>query len=319
MKGITLKPQSGSDTSYFKFVSDFSLLTNTPPRNIHDAFSAMGTTDFFLKQSILPVIACVDGEPLVRCIGTAFVISCTGYLMTACHVIVDPKERGYGKVTRAANGKMLMQGLQMGVLIPISPAYGLAGFRFFPFEESWYWGELEQSPLLYEDEKLNILTDVALCKIAEMPHGAAHQPLNLSLYPFAKGEEAYAIGYAEMDDVPLEIINNAPVPRPFPQQELYVSVGDIMETFPENHITRAVSTPGPCFDFKARIPGKMSGGPIFGAQGAVVRGVVSRSFSGEQHAYGAMLGPTMHMPLIGTKTLKEMMDTEGMAKIQGRL
>jgi len=64
MKGITLKPQSGSDTSYFKFVSDFSLLTNTPPRNIHDAFSAMGTTDFFLKQSILPVIACVDGDPL---------------------------------------------------------------------------------------------------------------------------------------------------------------------------------------------------------------------------------------------------------------
>jgi len=66
----------------------------------------MGTTDFFLKQSILPVIACVDGEPLITCIGTAFVISCTGYLMTACHVIVDPKERGYGQVTRAANGKM---------------------------------------------------------------------------------------------------------------------------------------------------------------------------------------------------------------------
>jgi hypothetical protein len=154
-----------------------------------------------------------------------------------------------------------------------------------------------------------MLTDVAICKIAEMPYGAAHQPLNLSLYPFSKGEKAYAIGYAEMNDVPLEIIDGAPVQNLFPQQELYVSVGDIMETFPENHIQRAVPTPGPCFDFKARIPGKMSGGPIFGAQGAVVRGVVSRSFSGEQHAYGAMLGPTMDMPLIGTKTIKEMMDT----------
>jgi hypothetical protein len=239
--------------------------------------------------------------------------------MTACHVIVDPKERGYGRVTKAANGKMSIQGLRMGVLIPISSAYGQAGFRFFPFEESWYWGEWEQSPPLYQDEKLNMLTDVAICKIAEMPYGAAHQPLNLSLYPFSKGEKAYAIGYAEMNDVPLEIIDGAPVQNLFPQQELYVSVGDIMETFPENHIQRAVPTPGPCFDFKARIPGKMSGGPIFGAQGAVVRGVVSRSFSGEQHTYGAMLGPTMDMPLIGTKTIKEMMDTEGMAKIQGRL
>jgi hypothetical protein len=61
--------------------------------------------------------------------------------MTACHVIVDPKERGYGRVTKAANGKMSIQGLRMGVLIPISSAYGQAGFRFFPFEESWYWGE----------------------------------------------------------------------------------------------------------------------------------------------------------------------------------
>jgi hypothetical protein len=64
----------------------------------------------------------------------------------------------------------------------------------------------------------------------------------------------------------------------------------------------------------------MSGGPIFGAQGAVVRGVISRSYSGDLHASGAMLGPTMHVPLIEAKTLKEMMESgnEGMAKIQGQ-
>lgn len=320
MKGITLKPQPGFNPNFFRFTSEFGLLASTPPSNIHDAFSALGTTDFFLKQSILPVVAWVDGEPFIRCIGTAFVISCTGYLMTACHVIVDPKERGYGQITKAENSKMLIKGVRMGVLIPLSPAYGQAGFMFFQFEESWYWGEWKESPLFCEEEKLDSLTDVAVCKIAQMPHGAAHQPLNLSLYPFSKGEKAYAIGYAEMDDIPLEIINGQVIPKTF-EQALYISVGEVMDTFPDNHITRTAPTPGPCFDFKAKIPGKMSGSPIFGAQGAVVRGVVSRSFSGELHASGAMLGPAMHLPLIEAKTLREMMESgnEGMAQIQGRL
>jgi hypothetical protein len=64
----------------------------------------------------------------------------------------------------------------------------------------------------------------------------------------------------------------------------------------------------------------MSGGPILGAQGAVVRGVVSRSFSGETHAYGAMLGPTMDLPLDAGTTLNSLMASgnEGIPKIQGK-
>ncbi len=123
-----------------------------------------------------------------------------------------------------------------------------------------------------------------------------------------------------MDDIPLEINNERLMPQ-IGELKLFVSVGEVIDIFPDNHITKSVPTPGPCFDFKAKIPGKMSGSPIFGAKGAVVRGVVSRSFSDELHAFGAMLGPTMHMPLIGEKTLREMMQSgaEGMAQIQGRL
>jgi hypothetical protein len=92
-----------------------------------------------------------------------------------------------------------------------------------------------------------------------------------------------------------------------------------MNLFPDNHQRRDVPTPGPCFDFRARIPGKMSGGPIFGGDGAVVRGVISSSYSSERHAYGAMLGPMMQLPLGGGMTLKEMMNSgnEGIAKVQG--
>ena len=105
--------------------------------------------------------------------------------------------------------------------------------------------------------------------------------------------------------------------------DLYVSVGEVMQVFSQNHFQKDVPTPGPCFDFKAKIPGKMSGAPIFGAQGAVIRGVVSRSFSKERHAFGAMLGPAMHLPLghpsDKARTLRALLQagSEGMAEIQG--
>jgi hypothetical protein len=64
----------------------------------------------------------------------------------------------------------------------------------------------------------------------------------------------------------------------------------------------------------------MSGAPIFGAQGAIIRGVVSRSFQDEKHASGCMIGPVMTLPFGGDKSLKKMMDarTEGIAVVRGK-
>jgi hypothetical protein len=151
-----------------------------------------------------------------------------------------------------------------------------------------------------------------------MPGGAGHQPLNLSLNRFAKGEKAFAFGYAEMEDIPIEV-QSGRLTVPDSDLDLYVSVGEVMDLFPDNHHRKDVPTPGPCFDFRAKLPGKMSGGPILGGDGAVVRGVISRSFSGEKHAYGAMLGPMMRLPLAEGVTLREMMNSgnEGIAKIRG--
>lgn len=318
IKGLTLKPQAGFDARFFKFESQMELMTTSPKGNIHSVFASFGPTDFLLKQSILPVVAWVESENLVKCIGTASIISCSGYLMTACHVLLDPQDRDYGDVVKQGNTLVFGEGLNMGVFIPYSPAYGSQGFRFLSFEKCWYWGEWEESPLFHESDRFVYLTDIAICKVSELPNGVPHQPLNLSLNPFKKLENAYALGYALMDDIPFDIEGGQPVLNKF-VQDLYVSVGEVMDVFPENHVRKDVPTPGPCFDFKARIPGKMSGGPIFGAQGAVVRGVVSRSFSAESHSYGAMLGPTVHLPLAEGTTLKSLMESgnEGIAEIQG--
>ena len=318
LKGLTLEPKEKAEEDFFAIGGELDLLTTSPPKNIHAAFSSFGTAAFLLKQSIVPVVSFVPDEKIIKCIGTAFVISCTGFLMTASHVLLDPVERGYSKATRSGTTILFSDGMQMGVMIPISAAYGIKGFRFFPFDCCWYWGEWRSTPLFHEDEKFEALTDVAICKIPEMPDGVAHQPLNLSLNSFEKGEKAYAIGYAKMKDIPMKLEDGKFSLDTF-EDEIFLSVGEVLETFPENHTKKEVPTPGPCFDFSAKVPGKMSGGPIFGAKGAVVRGVVSRSFSGERHAYGSMLGPVMHLPLRNDETLKSMMDSsnEGIGKTQG--
>jgi hypothetical protein len=209
--------------------------------------------------------------------------------------------------------------MRFGVLLPVNPAFGGKGHLFFPFHDCRCWGNWKDSPLLHEEPRFEILTDIAICKIGLFPNGAGHQPLTLSLNSFTKSEKAIAIGYSEMSDIP--VVNcdgNLTVPE-F-TQDLCVTVGQVKDLFPDNHQRKEVPTPGPCFDFLAKVPGKMSGGPIFGADGVVVRGVVSRSFSSVKHAYGAMIGPAINLPLTENTTFRTLMvsGNEGIAKVIGR-
>ena len=321
LKGIYLKPEPGFEADYFIANGGVELMTTRPSANLHEMFASFGPADFLMKQSVVPVVVWKEADPSVRCIGTATIISCSGYLLTAAHVIMDLYDNGYGAVKEGGHLR-LVEKLNFGVFIPLNPASGTRGLRFFPIEKFSVWGAWKESPLFTEKDRFDYLTDVAICKITEMPDGAAHQPLNLSLNPFVPGESAYSLGYAEMEDVPLQYGNGTVWPKEA-AMDLYVSVGEVMQVFSQNHFQKDLPTPGPCFDFKAKIPGKMSGAPIFGAQGAVIRGVVSRSFSKERHAFGAMLGPAMHLPLghpsDQARTLRALLQagSEGMAQIQG--
>lgn len=319
IKSLTLRPRPNSEVDFFTYENEMELMTSKPFGNIQDMFTSFGSTEFIMQQSILPVVAWIDGENSMRCLGTAFVISCSGYVMTASHVLLDPHERGYAKFYKGENSTRVRDDLNIGVIIPYNPAYGKRGGRFFPFEKFQCWGEWQESPLLHEGERFNPLTDIAICKIADMPGGVAHQPLNLSLYPFKIEEKTYTYGYAEMKDIPFQTKSGQIIMDAF-KPEMYVSIGKVKENFPENHIQKNVPTPGPCFHFSAKIPGKMSGAPIMGADGAVVRGIVSRSFSNERHAYGAMLAPAMYLSILPEgNTLKQMMENgeEGITQIQG--
>lgn len=321
MRGLKLSPRNGSETDYFAIEPTFDLLTNSPQgRSFQELLQAFGHTDLLLQQSIVPVVAYVEGSNHARCIGTGFFISCSGYLATACHVLLDPVESGYASVKHVPGGIAIGPELTMGVLVPVNPAQGVRESLFLPFERARYWGEWRESPLIHEKNRFDMHTDVAICKVAEMPRGLAHQPLNLSLRPFTPGEITYTIGYAEMTDLPIQLNANGAMITPSLDRELFVSVGEALDNYPENHLRKEVPTPGPCFDYRAKVPGRMSGAPIFGGDGAVVRGVVSRSFSGERHAFGAMLGPAMHFPVVEGRTVREMMESgeEGILRIQGQ-
>ena len=321
IKSLEIKSPSELESHYFRAEGDLEILTNTPSQNVHEALASFGSVDFLLKQSILPVVTWKDGDDFIRCIGTASVISCTGYLLTAAHVLLDPFENS--RSARGHGGHTVLDETQhLGVFIPISSAYGVKGFRYFPIEKYWLWGQWKESPLIHEADSFEYLTDIAVCKVAGIPEGAAHQPLSLSVNSFSVGEGAYSIGYAEMEDIPIEYDSGNLTIKDF-KMDLYVSVGEVKNLFPQNHLIKEVPTPGPCFDFDAKIPGKMSGAPIFGAEGVIIRGVVSRSFSGERHAYGAMLGAAMDLfldePEIKGRSLRKLIDGghEGMTQVFG--
>lgn len=180
--------------------------------------------------------------------------------------------------------------------------------QFAPFEQCAFWGGWQQSPLIHERDRVHIETDVAICRLPPHPSGA-YQPLNLSLQTVDVSERVFAIGYAEDGRVVLSAFS----------QDLYVSVGTTTAVHQDNVIARSSTTPGPCFDFDARVPGKMSGSPILGGDGAVIRGVVSKAYSGERGASGALLGPASQLPIFENKSINDMMQdgSEGIPRIEG--
>jgi hypothetical protein len=285
---------------------------------IHDFFSRFGTVEFHLKRRIAPVVSWVDGDKTLRCIGTAFVLSCTGYVATACHVLLDPWEYNYGDPKLDGNTLAFGPHLHMGLLMPLGQLYGPKLYNFLPFEHSRYWGTWQESPLFNKRAEFSSATDIAVAKIRAHPDGIAYQPLTLSTRPYRTGDQCMAIGYAEMQDIPFKTAPNGNIALAQFDSNLYVSIGTVAEVLADKIQTRRVRTPGPCFDFRARIPAKMSGSPIFDIEGRVVRGVVSASLSGDPpQAFGCMLGPVLGLPIRGDETLERLMANpiEGMPRI----
>jgi len=326
IQGIDLKPQKGFSKDYFKIKNDIHLLTQSPAPIMDDFFSSFGETEFLLKQSIVPIVAWNDGDSEIKCIGTGFFISASGYLMTAAHVLRDPVDGQYTNLTQVDEKSFqLSKTLHMGIIIPPNPAMRNAPFTMHPamreakifvhpVEYAYHWGQDVSSPLFHEKPRFEYNVDVAILKIKENVLGGGFQPLNIGMHSLKVGDQAMAIGYAKMTNIPRN--KNGGIGE-F-QHDLFVSVGSVKSVYLNNQEEKQTSTPGPCFDFDAKIPGKMSGSPILVGSGILTKGIVSRSWQDEKHASGCLVAPVMQLKLQNDKSLLDLMNfgNEGIAKIQ---
>jgi hypothetical protein len=326
MKGLDLLGPERSGQDFFA-VRDDIVITQTPPM--------AGTIRSVLGESIVPVVAVVNGEQKVRCIGTAFFISCSGLLVTAAHVITDPIDRQYGNAREGDDQVIETQGLAFGVLVPNNPLFQAPGASFYPFEWSMVMAQSRDvMPFSFRGVDVKITYDIAICKVPPRANtNYPHQPLTLVQSGLIGtgmrvGSEAHAVGYADMADFDFNVNAARQTVVAPPQFNLHGSVGKIIQFFPDNLTKRDVSTPGPCFSFGAKIPGGMSGGPIFDQEGAYVHGVISKGWENEEgpenFSFGSMLRPSMGIPIarMGGKSLDEMRNgrkgrSEGIAVLFG--
>jgi hypothetical protein len=324
LQRIDLKPREGFAKDYFKIKNEIILMTQRPGQIMDNFFATFGTTEFLMRQSIVPIVAWNNGDDEIRCIGTGFFISASGLLMTAAHVLRDPVDGNYTKVTHIdKNSHKLGENLHLGILLPANPAMKNAPFGVHPeiwkaewfmcpFEWANHWGKDVQSPLLHKKPEFEPHLDIAVCKVKEQPLIGPYQPLNIGLYNLNLGDRAIAIGYPEMRNI---LFNGDHY-----QPELMVSVGCVTNVYPDNMTDKKNATPGPNFEFNAKIPGKMSGSPIIVGEGVITKGVVSRSFGSHgNHASGCLIAPMMNLPLVGEKSLLDLMNggNEGIAQFIG--
>lgn len=320
LKSIPLTPRDGRQENGLFLIED-DLVVAQP------AF--VGTIRSLLGQSVVPIVAHIPGEHVLRCLGTGFFVSCSGLLVTAAHVITDPIERQYGSVKELDNRTWSPGNLTLGVMLPLNPVFQGSGYVFREIEWATFLAERAEYPLPIAGVNLKLTSDIAICKVSALGEGVPHQPLAI-VQPglvgtgMAAGKAATAIGYGGMRDVELKEESDRVISGDF-VFDLYASIGVILERFPDNGAKRRVPAPGACFSATLQLPAGMSGSPIFDDEGIYVHGVVSKGWieaSGPaRFGYGSMLTPSFGVPIapMGNKTLRELHSAEehGFPKFSG--
>ena len=156
----------------------------------------------------------------------------------------------------------------------------MPNFRIWRAE---HWGQTFESPLFDRKPDFKLDIDISICKVKEnqfwwLVSAAKHCSSRLKCRRPRSSDwlRAHAKHPNEFDE---EV-----------EPMLMVSVGQVTRIYPENVTEKQSPTPGPCFDFDANIPGKMSGSPILVGSGILAKGVVSRSWQDDNFCDGMLSG-----------------------------
>jgi hypothetical protein len=323
MSSMKLEPADGHGGQFYKIKNDLF-----HAQGLIEGLPNIGLLTEVIGQSIVPIVAQIPGESCLRCLGTGFFISCTGLLITAAHVVSDPIEREYGHIEKSDDRKYYMKNVKLGVMMPLNSVFYQDQFFIFrAIDWSVIIAEDHSNVISSRNIDIKLTSDVAICQAEPRDKNSHYQPLSIVQkrmrgIGLSVGKTALALGYGDMQDVDLSPVAKNAIAGDF-RFNLYASSGEILERFPDNITVREASAPGPCFTAAMKLPGGMSGSPIFDHEGLYVHGVVSRSLQLEDGlaplGYGCMLAPLLALPLatLGQKSVFDLLESaeHGMPKI----
>lgn len=307
---MSLKLEPTPESNSQVFFEIYNNLVTAQPNYITTINTALG-------QSIVPIVALSADGATMKCLGTGFFISADGLLLTAAHVILDPIERQYGAPRKLSEGGWTFDELSLGVLIATNPILEGRGWAFQPILWASFLANETESPFPAGKSELKLTSDTAICRVRR-GRDQIHQPLSMiqsgirgvGLLP---GKRAMCIGYSGMTDLQIDpktrTIEN---PIPF---KLHVSLGTVIEQFPDNGVKRDVRTPGACFSASLTLPPGMSGSPIFDDEMIYTHGVASSGLEDENgptnFGYGSMIKYSLAIPIrfLNNMTLQEVLNS----------
>lgn len=308
MKGIPLLPSSAeSDETFYKVDNDLIALGH----------NFAGTIYSTLGRSIVPIVARVDGDNELHCLGTGFFISCSGLLLTAAHIFNEPISRNH-KLGIVSDELISFGNITFGVMVRLNPIFEHDGFIFKEIEWAGLFSDVSESPFPMQDPEIKLNADTAICKVKPLPSEIPFQPLAILPKGIAGigmnvGKRVTSIGYGSLSNLGMTDHEES-IEITADNFSFHCSTGEVLERFPDNGVSRTVSAPGPCFSASLKLPGGMSGSPIFDDEGVYAYGVVSKGLQSEHgleaFGYGSLIEPSLHIPIkpLGGASVYELMD-----------
>lgn len=241
-------------------------------------FLQVGEFPHDLQKQVVPILAKVYDE--VFPVGTGFVVTTSGLMITAGHVLREAYSRAVPRETSEDGEVPYVELYAMYVANDSHPVDSIGGM--WPIDRFWWHRRI----------------DIGVCRLRGATQRATGKqvkwsPLTLSPGIPTVGSKVWAYGYFKMTGSG-KVGDDGRESIRFRQSAAYTQ-GEIIEVHPEYRDRVRLSFP--CFRTNARFDGGMSGGPIVNQSGRVC-GVVCSSFppfeEGEEHvSYGSMIWPAL--------------------------
>jgi|GEM_PF-713874 len=256
------------------------------PLQVDPGFTPLKIFGHQFQQTVLPIFAIAEGDIIP--LGTGFVISQDGFMITAKHVIDEVFE---GRLMRRDGSRRVYKDVQlyaMYITNSENPEYpGLFTGGQWPIDRAWYVPEL----------------DIAYCWLKQAEINGKPYKFETSLYlsPGLPKEGENILGFGYYKSKASFTHNRVRDMRvvDYSQQTAFTSgkVAEVFRQYRDMHLLNF-----PCFQTTARFDSGMSGGPVFNGATGGVCGVICDSFGetdekGEYTSYASSIWPSLAIPL----------------------